>query len=192
MKLIFFLLAVSFAVTVKAGTKACVGMEINGRTQILNLHENECNEKNLINLHKLSQYKTIVDATWTDPSSVVTSAGNLKPLSVPSKCSVKPEPHCAKSGVESMKGADMIEVMKDGVSMPYSQNGNLQGYQMLQTKDCGILESAGFRQCDVVVTVNGIKVDSPRQMMDIFGMLHGSGGPVEVIRSNVRTKLTIK
>jgi type II secretory pathway component PulC len=107
-------------------------------------------------------------------------------------CVPKPEPHCEKTGAASMAGVEMKDVSKDAVAVRYAPKKILLGYLLKKTKDCGILESAGLRQCDVIVSVNGINVDSQRKFLDVYGLLHDSGGPVEVIRDNARMILKIK
>jgi hypothetical protein len=166
----------------------CHGIRKNYSTvAYISITKEECFTKNISALKNKLHYSDIIILRWLDrpDASVTETIGELAPIE--EACKTKPTPKCSQSGFQLCQNLNLSEMLSKsgGKSLPYKVNGKIEGYRLVETPDCGIFEAAGFQQCDVLLNIDGKKVNSGLSLMEIINSVAKSQPQkVEVLRNN--------
>lgn len=75
---------------------------------------------------------------------------------------------------------------------PVMEGGKLKGYRLSPTRERQLFRQMGLRPGDVVTSVNGISLDNPAQMGQVFSQLSQAGElNLTVERNGVQTSVTV-
>ncbi len=76
-----------------------------------------------------------------------------------------------KAVLESLK--DMGHILTDARLTPKVQGGMVQGFIVTDIKPRGIFDAIGLKNGDILIRVNGYKIDSPRKAVQVLSALRG-------------------
>ena len=108
--------------------------------------------------------------SWADPS-------NIRP-SVLLESAQQPQDHSVRTrGV--IRRADLKTVVQNGMPrllaqarlVPHKVGGRFVGFQLKRIKSGSMIERAGFRSGDVIISVNQEAIGRPEQMMHTLSLL---------------------
>lgn len=68
---------------------------------------------------------------------------------------------------------NMDKVLTDARFVPYVDNGKLSGFKVSEIKASGVFSMIGLQDGDVVMSINGYRLDSPDKVAQILGGLRG-------------------
>lgn len=98
----------------------------------------------------------------------------------------------SSAGSEILKGyrdklmTDPQSVMNTVRAEPYRQGGRLKGYRIFPGRDKGLFGQLGLEPGDVVISVNGISLDSPLKGLEVMqNITDASEVSVDVLRNGV-------
>ena len=125
------------------------------------------------------------------------AAVQLVPITIPSPATVKPAAPLTMIDRRQLSQnlSDVSKLMTDARALPYydlTNNGKLEGWQLIDIKPKSILDLLGIQQRDVLLRINGTPVVDPGTMLRLLQEIQYSGKLVKVdlIRGGERQTLT--
>jgi type II secretion system protein C len=96
-------------------------------------------------------------------------------------------PHPLEDTASESDPGDISDLMKQVRIRPYFSNGKLSGVLLYGIRNDSIFQSAGFRNGDIIQTVNGNQISSPEEAQAVYQVLQeGEAGsqtiPVTLLR----------
>lgn len=120
----------------------------------------------------------------------------LVPITIASPATGKPAapPRMIDRRQLNQNLADVSKLMTEARAMPYydlTNNGKLEGWQLIEIKPKSILDHLGIQQRDVLLRINGTQVVDPGTMLRLLQEIQYSGKLVKVdlIRGGERQTL---
>ena len=71
------------------------------------------------------------------------------------------------------KLSDLNVAMQQAVPIPYIEAGKIIGFKLTNVKDKNLAKLAGIKEGDVIMSVNGNKLNSIRNTLDIYSRIKG-------------------
>ena len=87
---------------------------------------------------------------------------------------------------------DLNVAMKQTIPIPYIESGKITGLKITKVKDKALIETAGLKEEDIVMSINGKKLDSLQRALEIYHNFLGNKdrADIEIRRGNEIKKLT--
>jgi len=87
---------------------------------------------------------------------------------------------------------DLNVAMKQAIPIPYIESGKITGLKITKVKDKALIETAGLKEEDIVMSINGKKLDSLQRALEIYHNFLGNKdrADIEIRRGNEIKKLT--
>jgi type II secretion system protein C len=87
---------------------------------------------------------------------------------------------------------DMAKILMQATAQPYMKDGNIHGFQLTQIDADSLYEKGGFRDYDVITSINGIDLDSVSGAVKLLNTLKSTDSiDIVIERDGVEKELTL-
>jgi type II secretion system protein C len=88
---------------------------------------------------------------------------------------------------------DLTQVLMQATAIPYSRDGRVMGFQLLQIDKDSIYDKSGFQDQDVVTAINGQELNNVAGAVSLLQSLRRENSiELDVLRGGVPKKMTIR